>query len=69
MGAISLEKDGKTAMSLQEMVVADMENEMLFGMAGMKGGILTVDLVRNRWEWRLLAVNRLQPPPHSLPTI
>lgn len=63
IGTIHLEKEGRTATSLQEMVVADMEDEMLFGMAGMKGGILTVDLVRNRWEWRLVAVNRPRSPP------
>jgi hypothetical protein len=41
------------------MVVTDMEDEMLLGMAGMKGGILTVDLVRNHREWRLLAAQRI----------
>lgn len=63
IGVIFLEQEGKAVMSLQEMVVTDMEDEMLFGMAGMRGGILTVDLVRNRWEWRLMAVNRIEPPP------
>lgn len=69
IGTIFLEKEGKTAMALQEMVVTDMEDEMLFGMAGMRGGILTVDLVRNRWEWRLMAVSQFQLlPPGAIPT-
>ncbi len=70
VGAIFLEKDGKAAMSLQEMVVTDMEDDMLFGMAGMRGGILTVDLVKNRWEWRLMAVSQFQPlSPGAIPTV
>jgi predicted aspartyl protease len=57
VGAIHLRDEGRTSTSLHEMLVTDMEDEMLFGMAGMKGGILTVDLVRNRWEWRLVVVD------------
>lgn len=32
---------------------AEMRDEMLFGMDSMVGSVLTVDGIRNRWEWKL----------------
>lgn len=33
-----------------------MRDEMLFGMDLLEGGVLTVDMVKYRWSWRLKSV-------------
>jgi predicted aspartyl protease len=38
---------------LRRFAVAKSTEEMIFGMDLMDGGILTVDQVRNTWEWKL----------------
>jgi len=44
--------DGPT--TLTQLICADqMTDPMLFGMDLMRGGVLTVDFVKNQWNWKI----------------
>lgn len=52
-----LMSEGKSVSKLRPMVVGDvreMNDELIFGMDALVGGILTVDMVKGSWEWRLM---------------
>ena len=59
---LALESDGRTIKSYRELVVADMEDDLLFGMDALFGGVLTVDLAKGRWTWK---VKKFGKPPSS----
>ena len=42
--------------ALRQLAICPMSNEMLFGMDAMAGGVLTIDMVRGTWEWKIVRV-------------
>lgn len=49
-----LHSKGRTVTTVTEVIVQDqMADEMLFGMRGMAGGVLRVDLIQDTWELRI----------------
>jgi predicted aspartyl protease len=47
------ESSRRQAIAERRLITSDMPDEMLLGMDLLDGGILTVDLVTNVWEWRM----------------
>jgi predicted aspartyl protease len=47
------ETSKRQAIAQRRLITSDMPDEMLLGMDLLDGGILTVDLVSNVWEWRM----------------
>ena len=52
---------GSAVSKIRMMCVGDhreMGDELIFGMDALTGGILTVDMVKMKWEWRLMRVGK-----------
>ncbi len=51
---VKIESGGKPTSGLMKLaIIPDPRDDMIFGMNALDGGVLTVDLVKYKWEWHL----------------
>lgn len=53
----------REAIAEHEVIAQDMADDMLFGMDLLDGGILTVDMVKHKWLWRMMRRVAHSPNP------